>query len=235
EQLGPPQPPEEAPREPYPFWGYGDLALFIGALIPSFATAIGCLALLRKLASTSRPVEGIIFQILFSLLVVGVLYMTVCVRYGKSFAETFRMRGGFGYLFLGPLISIAVGALALRLGAPSVPSPVDMLMAGKRSIVIVGAIVVILGPIVEELIFRGFLQPLFSKTLGSVAGVLISALLFGLLHAPQSQWAWQVILAISAAGAAFGYVRERTGSTVASIAAHVGFNATAFAAYLATH
>ena len=44
-----------------------------------------------------------------------------------------------------------------------------------------------------------------------------------------------MVLAISLAGAAFGYVRERTGSTLASIAAHVGFNATSFAAYVATH
>jgi len=110
-----------------------------------------------------------------------------------------------------------------------------MLMAGRKSIVVVAGLVVIAGPIVEELVFRGFLQPLFSKTLGSAAGILISAVLFGLLHAPQSQWAWQVILAITVAGAAFGYVRERTGSTLASIAAHVGFNATSFAAYVATH
>jgi membrane protease YdiL (CAAX protease family) len=169
------------------------------------------------------------------ILIVAALYMIVAVRYGKSFVESFHLRGGFGYLFLGPLISFAVGIIALRLGAPSVPSPVDILMAGRKSIVVVAGLVVIAGPIVEELVFRGFLQPLFSKTLGSAAGILISAVLFGLLHAPQSQWAWQVVLAITLAGAAFGYVRERTGSTVASIAAHVGFNATSFAAYVATH
>jgi membrane protease YdiL (CAAX protease family) len=230
-----PQPPDETPREPYPFWGYGDLAMFIGALLPSFLVAISCIAVFRKFASAGRPIETIVFQTLLYILIVAALYMIVAVRYGKSFAESFRLRGGFGYLFLGPLISIAVGALALRLGAPSVPSPVDMLMAGKRSIAIVGAIVVILGPMVEELVFRGFLQPLFSKTLGSVAGILISAVLFGLMHGPQIKWTWQVVLAITVAGAAFGYVRERTGSTLASIAAHVGFNATSFAAYLATH
>jgi len=230
-----PQPPDETPREPYPFWGYGDLALFIGALLPSFLVAIGCIAVFRKLASPGRPIETIVFQTLLYILIVAALYMIVAARYGKSFAESFRLRGGFGYLFLGPLISIAVGVLALRLGAPSVPSPVDMLMAGRKSIIVVAGLVVVAGPIVEELVFRGFLQPLFSKTLGSAAGILISALLFGLLHAPQSQWAWQVVLAITLAGAAFGYVRERTGSTLASIAAHVGFNATSFAAYLATH
>jgi hypothetical protein len=82
----------------------------------------------------------------------------------------------------------------------------------------------LLAPVMEELVFRGFLQPLLSRDLGTVAGVLITALLFGGLHAKEYFGVWQFVAAVTLAGVAFGAMRAWTGSTLASAIMHGGFN-----------
>ena len=109
---------------------------------------------------------------------------------------------------------------AWLLRAPEVPDPVKDLITGRASLVIVMVFAVVLGPIYEELFFRGFLFPLLAKTFGAAAGIFLSALPFALLHGAQNQWAWQQITLVGLAGSAFGFVRYRTGSTAASTILH---------------
>jgi membrane protease YdiL (CAAX protease family) len=236
-----PQPPDETPREPYPFWGYGDLAMFIGALLPSIAIAAACVALLRRIAPAAfaiKAVETMTFQGLLYAFVVGALYLIVAARYGRPFADAFKLRSEnqrpWIFALWGPFLAISVSMLGVLLRAPLVPSPVDIMITGRGSLILVATFAVVFAPMIEELVFRGFLQPLFSRTLGTAAGILMSAAAFGLMHGKQSQWAWQLVLVLSLAGAVFGYVRHRTGSTTAAIALHAGYNATFFAGYLAT-
>ena len=92
--------------------------------------------------------------------------------------------------------------------------------------------VVVLGPVFEELVFRGFLLPLLVQTFGPAGGILLTALPFALLHGAQNQWAWQQITVIGIAGAAFGYAKYRTGSTAASTLLHSGFNLVGAIAYI---
>jgi membrane protease YdiL (CAAX protease family) len=54
--------------------------------------------------------------------------------------------------------------------------------------------------------------------------------LFGLLHFPEYGNSWRHALLITAAGAAFGWMRHATGSTKASALMHAAYNALFFAA-----
>jgi membrane protease YdiL (CAAX protease family) len=194
---------------------------------------------LAPAAFTSKAVETLTFQGLMYAFLWGALYLLVGTRYGRPFAQAIRWRSDFRrpWIFVlgGPLLAIVVSSVGVLLRAPMSPSPVDTMIAGRASLLFVALFAVIAAPIFEELVFRGFLQPLLSRGLGPAAGILISATAFGLLHGQQSQWAWQLVLAIGLAGATFGYVRERTGSTAAAAALHAGYNATFFAGYLVTH
>jgi membrane protease YdiL (CAAX protease family) len=89
------------------------------------------------------------------------------------------------------------------------------------------------GPVFEEVVFRGFMQPLFARTFGAAAGVLLAALPFGLLHLQQYGFNWQQGLLITLAGAAFGWVRHRSGSTRTAAIMHAAYNSTVFLAVLA--
>ena len=70
-----------------------------------------------------------------------------------------------------------------------------------------------MAPVCEELMFRGFLQPLLVRSLGAAAGILATALPFGLLHFQEYGNSWRHVLLISLSGVAFGWMRHATGST----------------------
>jgi membrane protease YdiL (CAAX protease family) len=97
-------------------------------------------------------------------------------------------------------------------------------------LILTGLFGVSIGPLCEELAFRGFLMPLLIRSLGAWAGVLITALPFALLHGPQYSWSWQHIVLLALAGTAFGLVRHLSGSTAAAVMTHATYNLTFFSA-----
>ena len=101
------------------------------------------------------------------------------VRFGQ--AHAFR-RGRHG---LGPCAwpSACCGAL---LQTPDIDSPLSSFSPIRTSIVVMAVFAVTLGPLCEELFFRGFMQPLLVRSLGVVAGIVLTALPFGLLHGCSS-------------------------------------------------
>lgn len=81
-------------------------------------------------------------------------------------------------------------------------------------------------PIVEELFFRGLLLRVASRTLGVVAGVIVSSVLFGLMHIQASLAASIYTVAMTGmVGVALALLRLRTGRLGTPIVAHVLFNA----------
>ncbi|TMB28184.1 MAG: CPBP family intramembrane metalloprotease [Deltaproteobacteria bacterium] len=72
----------------------------------------------------------------------------------------------------------------------------------------------------EELYFRGYLQTRLSKRWGRWPAILLTAVLFALIHFDRLQSPFAFV-----AGLAFGWMTERTGSLRPAIAAHVTNNA----------
>lgn len=115
---------------------------------------------------------------------------------------------------------------------------------------------VLLAPLCEEILFRGFLLPSFAiaydwlclertpaglqrwhtstrySTGARIFGAVISSVLFGLMHAPQLRYAWGVVAVITGVGLTLSYVRLKTHSVACSTLVHATYNATLFAAVL---
>jgi len=87
---------------------------------------------------------------------------------------------------------------------------------------------VLLYPIVEELIFRGAIQPLLARWLKqrwlilSLANLTTSSL-FVLVHLVNHSPAWAIATFIPSL--AFGYIQERTNNIAAPIILHCTYNA----------
>jgi hypothetical protein len=81
-----------------------------------------------------------------------------------------------------------------------------------------------LAPFFEELFFRGLLQPLLTRTFGLVLGILLTAALFGSLHAVEYSFVWQYVVAIGLVGVALGFMRAWTNSIVPTTIMHGCFN-----------
>ena len=64
-----------------------------------------------------------------------------------------------------------------------------------------------IGPLVEEIFFRGSAAAVGGASLGPIAGILIGAVPFALLHGPQYAWSWRHRADDRGAGSAFGWWR----------------------------
>ncbi|HVP00522.1 MAG TPA: CPBP family intramembrane glutamic endopeptidase [Bryobacteraceae bacterium] len=226
-----PEPTNNQPRND-PFWTYEDLGLLIGALLPVYLLV---LLILRVFPAAGNAFKAMIVQSLFYALLLGVLHLLVAWRYRQPFWKSLGWKA-FRMPFLvaaaGPVLAVASSTLGVVLKAPPLPSPIEDLISDRRSLLVMVLFLTVIGPVFEELIFRGFLFPLLARSMGPWAGILISAIAFALVHGAQYHWSWQHLAVVGTAGAVFGFVRYKSGSTAAATLVHTGYNATLFVAFL---
>lgn len=234
--------PPALPAAREPAWGYVDLGLFIGALIPVFVFA-NVLLFLAGLAAPfvifNSAARQLTLQSFLYVFLIGVLYYLVTGRHRQPFWQalgwTFPFPHAWICLVAGPLLAIALSITGVLLKAPTENSLIEDLITSRASLALFIVFGVIFAPFFEELLFRGFLLPLLARSLGPAGGIILTGAFFGLLHGAQNHWAWQQMLLIGTAGVVFGYTRYRTGSTTAGFLMHAAYNATAFAGYTASH
>ena len=103
------------------------------------------------------------------------------------------------------------------------PAGLSDLMAahGTGARLLTVAVVVVLAPIAEEVVFRGVLLPGLAQRLTPTSALLWSALIFALFHVP-SHGAGAVAPGLLAL--VFGWARLRTGGLAAPIALHTTNN-----------
>lgn len=77
----------------------------------------------------------------------------------------------------------------------------------------------ILGPLVEEIVFRGVILQSYQRTGRIVGSILLSSVLFGMMHMNFNQFAYGAVMGIMLA-----LLYEATGTITASFLAHATFN-----------
>lgn len=87
--------------------------------------------------------------------------------------------------------------------------------------------IVFIVPVIEELLFRGFLQTWLKGVIGTLKAVLVTALIFAFFHFSISQGLDNIELVFSLfiLGCFLGFIYERQRSLWASIGLHATFNA----------
>lgn len=229
-----PAPPEES----YPFWSYADLAVFFGIALPCLIVGgavvkvfVWALHLhVHTMAFELVPAQFAGYGLLFF-----VLYLLLKWHYGKPFWQSLRwvrtrpsapkaMLYGFALAFI-----VAWVGAALR--TPDIQTPMKDLLSDRSAVLLVGAFAVTLGPLCEELAFRGFLQPVLVRSFGAIAGVVLTAVPFGVLHLWEYGQSWRHVVLITIAGTGFGWMRHASGSTRAAAIMHAAFNFISLVAY----
>lgn len=82
-------------------------------------------------------------------------------------------------------------------------------------------VAVVLAPVSEELVFRGFFYPTLRRMRGAPFGLIASSVLFGIVHFDP----WTAIFPLFVFGLVLARLMEKTGSYLACVTAHVAFNA----------
>jgi membrane protease YdiL (CAAX protease family) len=225
------------PGEWYP--SYADLFLFLAAALPSLLAAAVVARFVFVVmgwpAEQQTPVL-LASQLLGYLLWFSFLYVLLRFKYRRPFWVSVGWVG-FGNHFTrrvlaGIALAFGIALAGALLRTPDMDMPMKRLLSDPLSIALVGVTAVTLGPVCEEIAFRGVLMPLLARSWGAPAGIVLSAVPFALLHGPQYGWSWRHVLLITAAGAAFGYTRHQTGSTAAAAVVHASYNGTFFLAYV---
>jgi membrane protease YdiL (CAAX protease family) len=229
-----------AVEETRPFWGWDDVLLFAGGVLPAILLATllqkGGLIVLPAFFK-SRLVQMLTVQSLFYILLMTVLWLIISVRHGRPFWSAldwrFPFQGVFFAFTLGPMIALSVGVLGVAFKAPRITMPFEDAVTGTASIILMGLFVAILGPVFEELVFRGFLLPLLERSIGLWPAIIAAAAPFALMHGPQYHWSWQHLLLVGYAGVVFGWMKVSRGSTAAAAITHGTYNLFFYSAFLA--
>jgi len=229
-----PRPPERDP-----FWGYSDLLWFCGLVIPCMLAgeALEWLILtlfkwnVASLAVRSVPGMFAGYGLLF-----GALRVMLWLRYDRPFWRSLGWRPMrlpvLWVVLCGMVTAILVALASALIHTPTGDNPMTQLMETRLDLLLIGVLGVTLAPLCEEMAFRGFLQPLLVRSLGALPGVLLTAVPFGLLHFFQYGNSWRHALIIAMAGAAFGWMRQATGSTKAAVIMHAAYNSLFFIALM---
>lgn len=77
----------------------------------------------------------------------------------------------------------------------------------------------IFGPFIEEVVFRGVILQTYQRTGRIVGSIILSSILFGMMHMNFNQFAYGVVM-----GVMFALLVEATGSVLTSFIAHATFN-----------
>ena len=138
----------------------------------------------------------------------------------------------------GLAILVAVGSSRVK---DAENAPIEQLFKDPHAAFLLMAMAVLVAPLVEETVFRGYLYPLFASSFakvaahygvdsgravgfGTVGGVLLTGFLFGLLHGWQLGWNVTLVSLLTLVGVLFTFARAATGTVLASFLMHLGYN-----------
>jgi len=237
-------------------WGWMDLLLFV---LVTFGLYFGAaIALLAGLLLTGHSPQALknspamvsqlalVITLGVSAAQLGYLYLRIRIASAQPFWRAIGWRA-FSSVGLRPavlsagcvvggvvfatLIALASAGLGQKRGLP-----VEAFFQDRRSALMLMLLGVLVAPLVEETIFRGFLYPVLARSLGVAGGVIVTGILFGLLHAMQLWGAWAQIGLLMVVGITFTAARAVTRTVLTSYLLHVSYNAYLFAVFLyATH
>ncbi len=106
--------------------------------------------------------------------------------------------------------------------------PMDEFFKTARDAYILSAFGILIAPLFEELLFRGFLYPVLARRLGLLPSVLLTAIAFTFIHVPQLRYNWGPVLVIFLVGLALTSVRAVKKSVACTVLMHMAYNATIF-------
>lgn len=175
-------------------------------------------------------------QVLYYGLLVGLLYVLMrargVLRFWTALRVTRLRANGILPALVGGFLLALLVSLASHLVPSPEPLPFDKLFTSRAAALLVVGASLLVAPLVEELIFRGYIYALLERAWGAGAAVLTSGVLFGSIHFFQLWPGYFQMALLCLVGVTFSLARARTGSTTSSMLMHLGYNATISLGYL---
>jgi hypothetical protein len=182
-------------------------------------------------------------QFVIYVLIVGFMALLVWVRHRTSLAQAVHWNMPVrGRIVLNAVIGGAALALVSDIGEVVlhrwIPDslPITEYFKDRPSALLLGAFGILVAPLMEELLFRGFLYPALARWTGAAASVIITASAFTLLHGAQLGYSWAPLLLIFVVGLTLTVTRVRTNSVATCVIVHMAYNfVLLLQSYIVTH
>jgi uncharacterized protein len=218
-----------ARAEPRPWGFWGSLGWALLAVATAVFAGVVHLAfwMLTHQPSSPDPSDPI-FEIGATILtlVVPVIVLVIAVKIRRYplcgyFALGRISRGnlvlGIGCLVALTAFEVTAGLLGIDFGTASSDADYQAAkLAGMLPMLWLATVIV--APVTEELVFRGFLHRSWASSwLGVCGTIILTSALWALLH---QQYNWIGIFDIFLTGLVFGWLRQRSGSTTLTIMLH---------------
>jgi membrane protease YdiL (CAAX protease family) len=247
--------PAAIPEDLHVPWGWREIVLFlilgvIGSIVVYQGLAevtvrffgVPRSQLFGDTMSTAKSVILLASQAILDSGAILYLYLMLLARTPEPFWQSIgwrEMRPGTGtirhsafqFLAGGAVLALAVNFVASFLNSKET-LPIEELLKARVSVFLFTLGAVVVAPLVEETVFRGFLYPVIARRLGIAAGIGITGVLFGLMHAAQLWGGWGQIALLVMVGVTLTWVRARTGTVAASYFVHLGYNGLQLVGYV---
>jgi uncharacterized protein len=237
-------------------WGWSDIGLLVvvGFLSLFLFGTIFIAALQKAGISRTQLQDSMLYQGRFAIVAMGLLSILLLVylaaqmrfRFRSPILRTLRwqpLESGrmqpllayLGFISGGFLLSIFV-ALTSSVFTPKNKMPIEQYFQDRNTALLLLIMSVTLAPLFEETIFRGYLYPVVARSFGVVPGVILTGLLFGLMHASQLGGNLPQVALIVMVGIVFTAARAKTGNVLPGYLLHVSYNSfIAIAFLIASH
>jgi hypothetical protein len=237
-------------------WDWIDLVIFAllavgGTFLISIAlmfifSAFGVTPTQLRTSPSAKSYFAIVNQILVSFGLLGYLAAQTHLREGRPFWHTVGWHPletkvlpkpvAYALLIAGGLLLSMFVQFSSGFFRPKGKLPIETFFQDRGSALLLMLVSVLLAPVMEETIFRGFIYPVIARAWGIAASVAVTGTLFGLLHAAQLWGGWTQIGLLVVVGLVFTYVRAVTKTVFASYLLHLSYNSFLFIVFLvSTH
>ena len=232
-------------RAPVRHWAYREILLLAAVMVLAQTLALtAAIGLTERLGGIGRedaarllqrePLIAVPVQIATWIPGLAYIFFVVTRQYGVPLRVGLGWRPlprpAVSYVRMGALLALGAGLASFVLSDPGQTTPMREMFANRRSLWVLGAFGILLAPMLEEVVFRGFLFSALERAHGRWVALLGTSVLFSLLHGGQYGWQWQQLTVLLAVGCALGGVRIRSGSSKASTLVHGMYNAVLFLA-----
>jgi hypothetical protein len=225
-------------------WAWTDLVLFFVLAVAGFiliSLFVGLTLAMsgadfHRIQNNAHDINllSIFIQVLVDLGLLAYLAAQMRLRFHSPFWHTIGWRKPdsgrippvafySGLILSGFFLSIIV-SLGSSIFPPAKNLPIETLFQDRYATVLFMSVAVLLAPLVEETIFRGYIYPVVARSFGKAWGILATGMLFGLLHASQLWGGWSQIALLVFVGVVLTFARAVSRTVVTSFVIHTSYN-----------
>ena len=206
-------------------WKISDIILTYSL---TFATALLTIGILLQMNTGSGSLIYVsVLQASITLTSLICVYYIIVRKYKTSFLKALGIdfkkigKNFLQGLLVAALVIFATSAISYIFGLFTSSAPVNPYgNYSKEKMEVISMFAILTAPFFEEILFRGFIQPVFVKQGGAFFGIMLASLIFAFSHSQYLNYD-SAFVGVFAIGIVLGYTRHLTGSIMPGIFAHL--------------